>query len=423
MGATLADRIGTANDPPHSGDSVTTPKPPRKRSRTEAVHGAHGGEPGPMSTPVVHSSTYAFDRLESMHEQIGKHADSHYYQRHGHPTVRACEQTLAHLAGAEEALLFASGMAAISAVFCSHLRPGDHVLVLQQSYGGTHGLLQWGRERFGWTYDAVDAREPDAWQKAFKPNTRFLHVESPTNPTLHVVDIAAAAELAHGQGAKLFVDGTVGTPIGQDALSAGADILMMSVTKATAGHSDLLAGAVLGPAEAFPDIWHARVVTGALPAPEVAWQIERSIKTLALRLEAANANAFELAKRLAARDDVPLVFYPGLPDHPRHDVAVRQMRHGFGPLFSFEVSGGAAAAEAFVDALELVKHATSFGGVESMVSLPAHTSHVQLGEAGRRAAGIPEGLVRFSSGIEDVEDVWSDVEQALRAAARAEVKR
>jgi cystathionine beta-lyase/cystathionine gamma-synthase len=367
----------------------------------------------------VHSSTYAFEHLNAMNAQKDLHADSAYYQRHGHPTVRACERSIARLAGAEDALLFASGMAAIASVFMAHLHAGDHAVVLHQCYGGTHGLLHWGKERSGWTYDLVDARNPDDWAKAFKPNTRFLHVETPTNPTLQVVDIAAAASIAHAHGAKLFVDNTAATVLGQDALALGADVVVFSATKATAGHSDLLAGAAAGPVTGMGDVWQVRSVMGPNPAPEVAWQLERSMKTLAVRLEAANANALELARRLNGHDDVAETLYPGLESHPRHDVAVRQMRHGFGPLLSFDVRSGAQGAEAFVNALTLVKHATSFGGVESMASLPAHTSHVQLGAEGRRAAGIPDGLVRFSCGIEDVEDVWSDIEQALAAAVGA----
>jgi methionine-gamma-lyase len=375
-----------------------------------------------MSTPVVHSATFAFPTLEAMNREKELHAGSAYYQRHGHPTIRATERTLAQLEEAEEALLFASGMAAISAVFLSRLSAGDHVVALHQCYGGTHGLLQWGAQRLGWTFELVDARTPATWAQAFRPNTRIFHVESPTNPTLCVVDVKAAADLAHARGARLTLDNTVASPLGQRGLALGADVVIYSVTKSIGGHADLLAGAALGSREALEPVWNARTVFGPLPAPEVAWQVERSIKSIALRVQAANDNALELAGRLSRHPGVEQVFYPGLPDHPGHALAQRQMRGGFGPLLSFEVQGGAEAAAAFVDALGLVLHAPSLGGVETLVSLPAHTSHVQLGPGGRAAAGIPEGLVRLSAGIEDIEDLWADLSGALSQAATAKVR-
>lgn len=424
MAATLAEPPGTANIAGSTRRETSLGKSDshRRRPRTEVVHGDHAGSTGPLSTPIVHSTTYAFENMDAMNAQIELHADSSYYQRHGHPTVRACEALIARLCGAEDALLFASGMAAIAGAFMAHLRPGDHVVALRQSYGGTHGLLAWGAERCGWTYDLADARDPDAWEALFKPSTRILHVESPTNPTLAIVDIRRAADLAHAHDVRLIVDNTVATPIGQRPLELGADLVAFSATKATAGHSDLLAGAVAGSRSGMEEVWRTRTTLGPLPAPEVAWQIERSLKTLVLRYEAASATALELARRLKEHGSIAAVFHPGLEDHPGHEVASRQMTHGFGPLLSYDVGAG-AAAESFVGALRLIKHATSFGGVESMVSLPAHTSHVQLGVEGRKAAGIPEGLVRMSTGIEDIEDLWDDIERALAVVTAGELRR
>ena len=390
---------------------------PARGVRTRAVHGAHPSAPGPMSTPIVHSATFSFATLGAMNAEQERGAAGAYYQRVGHPTLRACEERLAGLDGAEGALLFSSGVAALAAIFLAHLRNGDHALALHQCYGGTHDLLRWGAERFGWEVDFVDAREPGTWEKAFRPRTRLLHIESPTNPMLCVVDIEAAGRLARARGAMLTVDNTFASPVGQRPLALGADLVMYSATKSIGGHGDLLAGAVVGAAVALEPVWKARKVFGPVPDPALAWQIERSIKTLPLRVSAANAGALELARRLTEHPGVARVLYPGLPTHANHALAARQMALGFGPVLSFEVLGGAAAAESVVNALRLVRHGPSLGGVESLACLPAFTSHIQLGPDGRAKAGIPEWLVRISVGIEDVDDLWADLDQALAGAA------
>lgn len=393
----------------------------RRGERTRAVHGRQEAH-GPLSTPIVHSATFSFPDLKAMTEAQGQGAAGSFYQRYGHPTLHAVERTLADLEGAGAALLFSSGLAAIAATWFTLLRPGDHLLVLQQCYGGTQMLLDWGVERCGWTYDLVDALAFETWEAAFTPRTRLLHVESPTNPTLRIVDIERAAALAHAHGAKLLLDNTVASPIGQRGLALGADLVVYSATKSIGGHADLLAGAVMGAEADIDAVAKTRRVLGPVPDPQLAWQIERSVKTLPLRVAAQNANALELARRLARHPGVRQVFYPGLEDHPGHALAAAQMPAGFGPLLSFEVAGGAAAAEATANALELVLHAPSLGGVESLVSLPAHTSHIHLGPEGRRAAGIPEGLVRLSAGIEDLEDLWADLSHAIEVAGAAAVK-
>ncbi len=398
------------------------PKPrPARGVRTRAVHGVHPGKPGPVSTPIVHSATFSFPSLAAMNAEQDRGAAGAYYQRLGHPTLRACEERLAGLEGAEGALLFSSGMAALSAIFLAHLRGGDHVIALHQAYGGTHELLRWGAERFGWSVDEVDAREPGTWERVFRRETRLLHIESPTNPTLCVVDIERAARLAHAHGALLVVDNTFASPVGQKPLALGADLVMYSATKSIGGHADLLAGAAVGSSSALAAVWKARTTFGPVPDPTTAWQIERSIQTLPLRVAVANAGALELAKRLQEHPGVSQVLYPGLPTHPDHALAARQMSLGFGPVLAFEVLGGAASAEAVVNAFQLVRHAPSLGGVESLASLPAFTSHIHLGPEGRAKAGIPEGLVRISVGIEDVEDLWADLDQALVRAATLRV--
>jgi cystathionine beta-lyase/cystathionine gamma-synthase len=391
-------------------------KAPGTGTRTRAVHGAGAPQPGGLNPPLQRSSTFAFESLEAMNAEQARGRDSAYYQRVAHPTVRHCERHLAELEGAEDALLFASGMAAISAVLFSQLSAGDHVVALDQSYGGTQDALRWGAERFGWRVTFVDGRRPADWPAAFTPATRLLHVESPTNPMNLVVDLAAAAELAHSRGARLSVDNTFASPVGQKPLALGADLVAYSATKSIGGHSDLVAGAVTGSAALTEPVWKVRKVFGAIAAPEVAALIERSLKTLPLRVAAQNATALELARHLEARPGVLSVAYPGLESHPGHAVAARQMTLGFGPIVAFEVEGGGEAARRTVEALRLVSHAPSLGSAESLVSLPAHTSHISLGPEGRAKAGIPEGLVRLSVGLEDLDDLRRDLDQAIARA-------
>jgi len=394
------------------------PKPrPARGERTRAVHGATPHKPGPMTTPIVRSATFSFASLAAMNGEQDRGRDSAYYQRIAHPTVRACERRLAELEGAEDALLFASGMAAISAAMLALVGHGDHVVAMRQSYGGTQELLKFGRERFGWTFDLVDARKPETWGQAFKPRTRVLHVESPTNPVNEIVDLAAAAELAHARGARLTVDNTFASPVGQRPLEFGADLALYSATKSIGGHADLIAGAATGSSALLESLFDVRKTFGPIIAPEVASVIERSLKTLPLRVAAQNANALDLAQRLAAHPGVAQVMYAGLASHPRHALAARQMKLGFGPVVAFDVRGGASAAEETVNAFQLVRHAPSLGGVESLASLPAFTSHVHMSPAERAEAGIPEGTIRLSVGIEDPEDLWADLDQALARAA------
>jgi cystathionine beta-lyase/cystathionine gamma-synthase len=392
-----------SQNPPHDPHSLDT----------RAVHGPHGDRPGAVSTPIVHSATFTFESLDAMVEQQRAGTAGAFYQRCGHPTIHAAEERLAHLEGAEAALLFPSGMAAISTTFLALLRGGDHVVCVDPCYGGTQGLLAWGEQRLGWSYTFVDPRRPETWEAAFRPNTRVLHLECPINPTLAVFDIAAAARLGHAKGATVTIDNTISSPIGQQPLELGADLALYSATKSLGGHSDLLAGALTGSAKLVGEVARVRELFGPMPEPSMAWLLERSLKTLPLRVRAANANALELAGRLQRHAAVAQVFYPGLPTHPNHDLAVRQMRNGFGPLLGFEVKGGADAALQVVNALRVIKHGASLGGVESLASLAAHTSHKILGPEGRRRAGIPEGLVRISAGVEHADDLWADLEQAL----------
>jgi len=389
---------------------------PGRGDHTRAVHGPDPERAGAMSTPLVRSATFSFESLAELMREQERGAAGAYYQRLGHPTLRAVERRLAFLDGADEALLFPSGMAAISAVMLSRLAAGDHVVAVRQSYGGTSAVLRWGEERLGWSVTLVDGADPDSWPAAFRPETRLFHAESPTNPTLCVVDLARAAQAAHAHGAVLVVDNTFASPVGQHPIALGADLVAYSATKSVGGHSDLLAGVVAGPAALVRAVARVRTVFGAAPDPETAWLIERSLKTLPLRVERQHANALALAHRLAAHGGVARVHYPGLETHPGHALAKRQMTRGFGPVLSFELAGGDAALEPFLGALTLFRHGPSLGGVESLVALPAHTSHIHLTPSQRRAHGLPDGLIRLSVGIEDEADLWGDLERAIDRA-------
>ena len=396
-----------------------TDSEPRSGDHTRAVHGPGHVRTGPMSSPVVHSATFSFDSLRDLIGEQERGLAGAYYQRLGHPTLRAAEERLAYLEGAELAVRFPSGMAAISAVFLSRLTDGDHVVALHQSYGGTRSLLHWGAERFGWRYDLVDGTAPDTWASAFRPETKLFHLESPTNPTLCVVDLRRAAQIARQRGVLMSVDNTFASPLGQHPLALGADLVCYSATKSIGGHSDLLAGVVAGPAVHVRNVARVRTIFGAAPDPETAWLIERSLKTLPLRVERQNANALALARRLSAHRAVARVHYPGLDTHPGHRIALSQMERGFGPVLAFELVGGDSALESFLEGLRLFRHAPSLGGVESLVALPVHTSHIHLTPAERVAAGLPEGLIRLAIGIEDEADLWADLEHALARLAVA----
>jgi cystathionine gamma-synthase len=384
---------------------------------TRAVHGPDREPDGFMSTPIVHSSTFASPTVEAMILEERRGAAGAFYQRIGHPTLHATEQRLAALEDAEQALLFSSGIAAITATFLSLLRPGDRVVSLRQCYGGTVHLLEWGAEHLGWDARFIDARTPDAWPEALRGGARVLHLESPTNPTLDVVDVARAAALGHSAGAVVTFDNTFASPVGQHPLELGADLVVYSATKSIGGHADLLAGAVVGPASRVAEVARLRTMTGATPDPGVAWLIERSLKTLPLRVERQNANALGLARRLAEHPGVARVHYPGLERHPGHDVARRQMPLGFGPVLSFEPKGGAEAARAFVARSRLFRHAPSLGGVQSLTVLPAFSSHREMSPEERAKCGVTDGLIRLSVGIEDETDLWDDLARALEATA------
>lgn len=379
--------------------------------RTRCVHAGGAPDPhGALHPPLYGDTTFGFRDTASMSAVLDGTTDGSFYTRYGqNPTLRALEATLAALEGGGDALAFGSGMAAISATLLGHLGPGDHVIGVGDLYGGTHQLLTENLRAFGIEATALLDDRPDELARAFRPRTRVVLLESPTNPTLKVADIARVAELAHRHGALLVVDNTFATPINQRPLELGADLVVHSATKYLGGHSDLTGGLVVGGDQHLASIARWRTQLGQIMAPQVAYLLRRSLRTLAVRVQAHNEAGTHVADWLEQRPQVRRVHYP---DRHRPALARAQMS-GYGGVVSFVYDGDAAATTAMVDRLRLFAIAPSLGGVESLVTQPAVTSHRDLTPAERQQRGIVASLVRLSCGLEDVRDLTADLEQAL----------
>jgi cystathionine beta-lyase/cystathionine gamma-synthase len=387
---------------------------PRGRGTT-AVHGSSGPKPGPLATPIVQTSTFAFASAAEMRRYLEGDSGLYLYTRYANPTLGALESVLAALEGAEDALVLASGMAASTTAMLSLARPGDEILASASLYGGTARLIRDVLSGLGFPFRFVPPADLADIPRLASPRTRLVVLESPTNPNLEVIDVAAVAAAAHRSGLLVMVDNTFATPVLQQPLALGADLVMHSLTKALSGHSDLIGGALVGSKERVGRARDLARVLGGCLDPHAAFLVARGLKTVHLRVARQCANAQALAERLSGHPKVRRVIYPGLASHPGHEVARRQMS-GFGGIVSFVLDGGLPAAERFYDALELVARAASLGGVETLVSIPVHTSHHGLNEEELRAAGVEPGMVRVALGVEDAEDVIADVEQALAAA-------
>jgi methionine-gamma-lyase len=379
---------------------------------TTAVHGRRAAPRGPLATPIVQTSTFAFASAEEMRRHLAGDEELFLYTRYANPTVRALEEALAAVEGAEAGLALSSGMAAMTTAVTSLVRAGDEVLASASLYGGTARLLTELLPRFGVTSRFVPAAHLAQVGRVAGERSRVLIVESPTNPTLEVVDLAAVVASAHARGVAVVVDNTFATPLLQRPLALGADLVMHSLTKALAGHSDLVGGALAGPRATIDAARATMKLLGGCLDPHAAFLALRGLKTLHLRVPRQCENALALARRLEGHPGVLRVLYPGLPSHPGHEVARRQMS-AFGGMVTLVLAGGLPAAERFYDRLRLVARAASLGGVESLASLPVHTSHHGLSEEELREAGIDPGMVRLSLGVEDADDLIADVEQAL----------
>ncbi|GAA3758727.1 methionine-gamma-lyase [Spinactinospora alkalitolerans] len=341
------------------------------------------------------------------------------YARYGNPTVRALENAVADLEGGAGALAVGSGMGAITSTLWALLRPGDHVVAQNCLYGGTQGVLGDLRERWGVDVTPVAAGDPEQVRAAIRPNTRVLFLETIVNPTGEVVDLPRLAAMAREAGVTTVVDNTFATPLLCRPIEHGADVVVHSATKYLGGHSDVIGGLmVFADAATRLAVQERTAEFGAVLDPFAAWLIVRGLQTLGVRVPRQCASAQVLAERLAGHSAVAAVHYPGLPDHPGHGDARRLLSGGFGGVLSFELAGGLRAGRAFVGAVRLASLAPSLGDVKTLVMHPASTSHRQLSAERLAQAGIAEGLIRVSVGIEDVEDLWADIEQALKAAER-----
>ena len=362
--------------------------------------------------PVVHSVSFAYKDIDTWHNVALEKEPGHIYSRNTNPTVRAFEDKVKVLEGAVAATSFSSGMAAISNTFGALLRPGDRIVSIKDSYGGTNKLFTEFLPQLGievYLSNTDDYRDIEA---EIGRGCRMLYLETPTNPTLKIVDIQRLAKAAKAVGALVVVDNTFATPINCNPLALGADIVIHSASKYLGGHADALGGVACGSAELIKKIYHYREINGASLAPMDAYSLLRGMKTLSLRVQRQNCSALKIATWLMQQEVVEHVNYPGLSSHLHHDVACRQMR-GFGGMLSFSVKGGLAAIKVFLPKLQYAHMAANLGCVETVVGPPLVTSHVECTDAERAAAGIPEGLVRYSTGIEEVEDLIADLAQAL----------
>lgn len=388
---------------------------------TRAIH--LGYEPadhqGALTPPLHLTSTFAFDSVEAGGALFAGEAEGHIYSRISNPTLDLLERRVAALEGAEAGLALASGMAAITSVMWTFLKPGDEVITDTTLYGCTFAFFRHGLARFGVTITHIDLTDPEALAAAIGARTRVVYFETPANPNMRLVDIAAISRIARAAGAKVVVDNTYATPVLTRPVELGADIVVHSATKYMGGHGDLVGGVAVGSAE---DMRQVRMVgmkdmTGGVMAPFTAMLVLRGLKTLKLRMQAHCASALIVARWLESHPAVARVDYPGLASFPQHELAARQMP-GFGAMIAFEMKGGFAAGAAAMNRLGLIRRAVSLGDAESLIQHPASMTHSTYTPEERAAHGIAEGLVRLSVGLEEVEDILADLDQAL-APARA----
>lgn len=414
----------------NSTDLTTDSRPPLAAARvkrgtsTEAVH-AGRPEAYPyhsLNVPVVQTATYTFKDTADLcafqeARMWGGAQDRTEYGRYGNPTVAACEAKLAALEHGQAAVLFSSGMNAVTSVLLAMLSAGTHLIIGDDCYRRTRQFCRTYLKRFGIEHTVVPMGDLAALEAAIQPNTRLIVSESPTNPYLRVVDLVKLAEIARRHGVKTLIDATFASPVNQTPLDFGIDLVLHSATKYLSGHNDILAGVVVGQAGLIDSLRQALGVLGGVADPHTAGLLLRGLKTLALRVERQNCTAQAVAEFLEAHPRVARVWYPGLASHPDHAVAQAQML-GFGGVVSFEVAGGLEAASRFIDALEIPIIAASLGGVESLIEQPALMSYYELSTEERLAVGIKDNLVRFAVGVEDTDDLLADLAQALDRLGR-----
>ena len=384
--------------------------PPKSRARGLGTVAVHGGvserdADAPVAQPLFQSVNYV--------QEIGTGEGLRYARYGNSPNAETVQRRLAAFEGAEAGLALSSGMGATACAMLALLRPGDHLLASSWIYGGTHRLFTEEFAAMGIQVTLVDPLQQRVWRKRMKKETRALFVESPVNPTCRVLDMRPLSLLAKEEGLALVVDSTFASPVNFRPIEHGADVVIHSTTKFLNGHHDVLGGAVMGTAQYVEEVRQKMIVWGQAPDPFACWLLERGMKTLDVRVRRANENAQRIAEWCEGRKEFKRVHYPGLASHPDHDIA-RATLDGFGAMLAIELAGGGKAADRFLRRLQLVTHATSLGGVDTLVSEPRYSSHAHMTSEARAAIGIPDGFLRVSVGIEDADDLVADVEQALK---------
>jgi cystathionine beta-lyase/cystathionine gamma-synthase len=389
-------------------------KPHRFHPETESVHGAADLEKrnAPMAQPIYQTSTF---KVTDSHEQLRVTSTDMFYTRYGNPTHTAVERAIAELEGADAALLFASGMNAITTSILALVKTGDHIVAQRDIYGGVTKFLSAWLPKLGVETTFVDTTDYQQHQSAIRPNTKLLYLESPTNPTLRVVDLAKVVAIAREHKLTTFIDATFATPINMRPVDAGIDVVLHSGTKYLSGHTDLICGAAAGRQRLIDTIRQTRTTLGGCMDPHAAFLLLRGIKTLAVRVARQNASALKIAHFLDAHSGVRSVNYPFLEKHPQRALAMQQMNGG-GGVVSFEVNGSGEDAKKMSESLHLFTLAPSLGGVESLVSIPVLTSHAMISAEHRQKMGVTDQLVRLSVGIENTDDLIADLDQALKTA-------
>ncbi|MFY9689851.1 MAG: aminotransferase class I/II-fold pyridoxal phosphate-dependent enzyme [Candidatus Acidiferrales bacterium] len=391
-------------------------KTPKSRPMGDATLAIHAGEEkfrvgAPVGTAISRTANFTFESTEEMKRWAEGKSSAYIYTRYGNPTLAIAEAKIAALEGAEDAVVAASGSAAISAALLSQLRAGDELIATRQLYGGSYRLLRDVFPRYGIGVRHVEA-DLEGVERLVNPRTKAIYIETPTNPTLRLVDLRKAAAFAKEWGLISIVDNTFASPVLQKPIAIGFNLVVHSASKYLAGHSDVIAGAAAGSAALIRKVRENVIQLGGSMDPEAAFLLIRGMKTLEVRVERQCKNAMAVAKFLAKHPKVSRVHYPGLPTHPDHALARKQMR-GFGAMMAFDLKGGLSAARRFCDRVRIFLLAASLGGVESLVILPIYTSHHKMSAAELRGAGVEPGTVRVSVGLEDPHDLIEDLRQAL----------
>jgi len=385
------------------------------RFATLAVHAGESPCPatGALDTPIYQSTTFVSADSDEMAAVYGEQKLGYMYTRYGNPTIRALEEKVAALEGGEAALAFSTGMAAISSAILGYVKAGDHVVAARSLYGAAYNFLSAKLPRFGASTTFVPSSRVEDFEKALQPNTRLIYFETPSNPILAIVDIAALAEMANQRGIPTMIDNTFASPALQRPIPLGVTVSVHSATKYLCGHGDAMGGMVIGPKDYISHLIHEVIRDlGGVISPFNAWLILRGIRTLHLRMPAHCSNAQKVAEFLAGHPRVERVNYPGLPNHPGHAIARKQMS-AFGAMISFEVKGGYEGGKKVMDRVKIFARAASLGDTRSLIVHSASTSHRAVPREQRLAIGITDGLVRLSVGVEAVEDLIADLEQAL----------